>query len=155
MFKLLRIFALSSAFILPSTAFAKNIQISADMKSYRGPAAYMAVYLTKPDGSFHSTLAVFGGKSKYRRHLRGWHKGVASIGGRVDGITGASVGAKRTMKVDVNIADALIDAGYKINVDTAVEDVGQYRSEVAVPLKSTGSQAVPGRGFVKTFKVNL
>ena len=42
---------------------------------------------------------------------------------QIDGITGASVGEGRSLKMTVDLADALIDAGYKLNVDAAAEDM--------------------------------
>ena len=56
---------------------------------------------------------------------------------RLDGVTGASVGAGRTLKVTADLADALIDAGYEIRIDAAVEDMRDSPSEVRMPLSRT------------------
>jgi hypothetical protein len=154
--KLTAILVLTTFLSVPGLATAKTIGISAKMNSYRGPDAYLAVYLTDPNGRYHSTLALAGRKSKYRKHLRGWFRGASSSRKRIDGVTGASVGSKQSMKINVKIADTLIDAGYKIHVDSAVEDVGEYKSDVVVPLESKQSgQAIPGRGFVRSFTVKM
>ncbi len=153
--KIMAAFLISTALVAPQSAFARPVQVTAQLKGYPGPAAYIGVYLVKPDGSFHSSIAVAGQKQKYQAHLRGWYRGVSRVG-RIDGITGASVGGGRTLKVTADIADALIDAGYKIQVDTAVEDVGEYRSEASVSLDVTKkTNSAPGRGFIKSLTVKM
>jgi hypothetical protein len=56
----------------------------------------------------------------------------------------------------VEVADALIDAGFEIHVDTAVEDMNENPSEVVVPLTAAGSgKPVAGKGYVKSFSYRL
>jgi hypothetical protein len=74
----------------------------------------------------------------------------------VDAITGASVGAGRTLTVTVDLADALIDAGYQIRVDSAVEKNADRPAEVVAPLITSGKQqAVAGRGFVQSLQYDF
>lgn len=140
---------ISAALLTPTSAFAKTVTATVSMKKFRGPPAYVAVYLTDPAGAYHSTLAVRGGKSKYRRHLRGWFRGVAQAGGQVDGVSGASVGSGRSFSVQANVADALLKSGYKVVVDASVEDAGDYPAEAVVSLDAGIAEAsARGRGFV-------
>ncbi len=108
--KLAALLLLATAFTAPALAYGRDATLTIQMSSYQGPPAYLAVYLTKPDGSYDSTLWVAGGQSGYYRHLRGWIRSVPADT-RLDGITGASVGSGRSMQVSIAIADALIDAG--------------------------------------------
>ncbi len=145
---------LAAAYVPLSPAEAKPITATVQMKNFRGPPAYVALYLTKPDGGFHSTVAVLGKKSKYRRHLRGWFRGVAKSGGQIDGVSGASVGSGRSFSVKADIADALLKAGYKLQVDTAVEDVADYRAEATLILNtSKPSASAIGKGFIKSVTI--
>lgn len=147
--------SLCAAFISVDQAEAKKVTATVNMKPFRGPPAYVALYLTKPDGQFHSTVAVRGGKQKYRRHLRGWFRGVSKSGRPVDGVSGASVGSGRSFAVQADIADALLNAGYKLHVDTAVEDVADYRGEATLELDPNKSQAsTRGKGFVKSVTIS-
>ena len=74
----------------------------------------------------------------------------------MDGITGASVGSGRTLKVTLDLADALFDAGYQVHIDSAVEDFGEAPSEVVVPLTSNNAgKAVSGRRFIKAFSFDM
>ena len=74
----------------------------------------------------------------------------------VDGITGASVGSGKTLKITVDITDALINAGYTVHVDTSVEDGDDNPSEIVAPLDASASgKPVAGAGYVKTFKATF
>ncbi len=70
----------------------------------------------------------------------------------IDGITGASVGAGRTLTITLDLADTLIDGGFEVRVDTAVEDMRDNPSDVAAPLTAAGNgKPVAGRGYVERF----
>ena len=147
---------LATAIVAPEIALAKDVTITAQMSNYRGPGAYLAIYVTDASGVYHSTLWVAGGKAKYYRHLRDWVRGISAAGGSIDGITGASVGGGQTLTVNASIADALIDAGYQIRVDSAVEEAGEYAAEIVVPLEQASSGvAVSGPGYVDNLTVSM
>ena len=56
----------------------------------------------------------------------------------------------------LDLADTLIDAGYQVHIDTAVEDMKAYPSEVVVPLTISGAnKPVSGNGYVKSFRYAL
>lgn len=154
--KIVTTLLLATALVTPEIAFAKNVTITTQVASYGGPYAYVAIYLTGPDGRYESTIWVAGQRAQYQRHLRGWVRSAGADAGRVDGITGASVGSGQTLKLNVNIADALIDAGYQIHVDSAVENYGEYPDNIVAPLSAAKSGvAVSGNGFVKSLTVNM
>lgn len=153
--KLTAILLLATAFSVPGFAYAKDATLAIQMSGYQGPPAYLAVYLAKPDGSYDSTLWVAGGKTKYYRHLRGWVRAV-SASENLDAVTGASVGSGRTLQVGITIADALIDAGYTIHVDSAVEEGAENRDDVVLPLQQANSgKVVAGTGYVAAMSVTF
>lgn len=144
---------LAAAIALPALAQAKTVTLNTTLKSYGGNGAYLAIYLTDAQGKFHSTLRVAGRKAKYHSHLRDWSRGEKR---NVDGITGASVGSGQSLKVSVDIADALIDAGYQIRIDSAVEDGSDFAAEVVVPLAPANTgKPVAGKGYVKSFTFDM
>ena len=147
---------LCTALIAPAAAMAKEATISTTLTSYSGPEAYLAIYVTKPDGSYDSTLWVAGSKTRYLGDLRGWVSALQGSGATLslDGITGASVGSGQTLKINVTLADAMIDAGYQIHVETAVEHGGEYPDDVVVPITS-GTQQASGAGYVQTLTVTM
>lgn len=147
--------AFVGAMALPPMAAARPIALETQLTPYGGDGAYLAIYLTDRSGAYKSTLWVAGTKAKYWRHLGDWYR---ATGGKVkvDGISGASVGAGKTLRVTVDVADALLDAGYDIHIDTAAEKMKDNPSEVVVPLTSAGAgKPVAGRGYVKSFRYTL
>ena len=141
---------------LAPAAEARTVTLTTQLQPYGGNGAYLAIYLTDAQGKFHSTLRVAGGKAKYHKHLRDWARGRATETARIDGITGASVGSGQSLRVSVEIADALIDAGYQVRVDTAVEDGRDNPSEIVVPLTTAGAgKPVAGRGYVAAFRFDM
>jgi hypothetical protein len=154
--KLVSGLALSLTLALPGLAAARPVTLTTTLKHYGGDGAYLAVYLTDASGAIVRTLWVAGGKSKYYKHLTDWYR--ASAGGRakLDGITGASVGAGRSLTVTVDLADALFDAGYKLNVDAAAEDMQDSPRDISVPLTKAGAgKPVAGRRYVAGFTYGL
>ncbi len=146
---------LTTALIVPSAAEAANVTVQVDMKAYSGPNAYLAVYLADANGNYNSTLWVAGSNYRWLGSLRGWARGFVAAGETsIDGISGASVGSGQTLQVNATLADTLIDAGYKVIVDTSVEHWGDYPAEASVPLQSGGGSAA-GKGFVDLLTVSM
>ncbi len=141
--------ALTTALVLPGAAPARPVTLSTTLKNYGGEGAYLALYVTDARGAYAGTLWVAGPKSKYHDSLSGWYR--ASGGGaRIDGITGASVGAGRTLEITLDLADAVFDTGHVLHIDAAVEDMRESPDEVAVPLTSAGG-SVAGKRYVAKF----
>ena len=137
--------ALTTALTLPSLAVARPITVTTTLNQYGGDGAYLAFYVIDPQGKYAGTVWVAGGKSKYYGHLSGWYRATGGNPSGIDGITGASVGAGRTLEISLDLADALFDAGYTLHVDAAVEDMRDSPNDVAIPLTSDGA-GTPARG---------
>ncbi len=146
----------TSALTLPLLAHGSTVTLSTTLKNYGGNGAYLAIYLADPKGAYAGTLWVAGGKAKYYRHLAAWNRLSAGDGRRLDGVTGASVGEGRTLKVTADLADALIDAGYEIRIDVAVEDMRDSPAEIRVPLaRAEAGKAQAGRQYVRSFSYQI
>ncbi|MDR6539019.1 DUF2271 domain-containing protein [Variovorax soli] len=147
--------AIAGALAVPSIASARQVTLETQMKDYGGDGAYLAIYLSDRTGRYQRTLWVAAPKAKYWRHLPDWYRATGGTA-KVDGISGASVGAGKALRVTVELADTLLDAGYEIHIDTAVEKMKENPSEVVVPLTSAGAaKPVTGRGYVKSFRYIL
>lgn len=141
---------------LPAMAQSRPLTVTTQLKNHGGDGAYLAVYLTDAKGAYVRTLWVAGGKAKYYKHLADWNRLSASDTKRLAGVTGASVGAGRSLKVTADLADALIDAGYEIRVDAAVEDMRDSPSEVRVPLTSQGAgKPQAGKQYIQSLTYQL
>lgn len=150
------VLVLSTALTLPGLALARPVTLSTTLSSYGGDGAYLALYVTDASGAYAGSLWMAGGKSKYYKHLSDWTRASGGDTAQIDGITGASVGAGRTLQITVDLADAVFDAGYVLHIDAAVEDMRDSPNEVAVPLTTQAAgTAVPGRRYVSSFTYDM
>ena len=144
------------AIALPGFAHARPITLTTQLKNYGGNGAYLAIYVTDAAGQYKKTLWVSGKKTKYYRNLRDWARGSGMRPTEFDGVSGASVGSGRALKVTVDLADALIDAGYEIRVDSAVEDGRDNPADVRAPLTKAGAgKPSAGHGYVKSLTYQM
>ena len=132
--------AAACALVLPAVVQSRPVTLTTTLKNYGGDGAYLAVYLTDAKGAYAGTLWVAGGKAKYYKNLSDWNRLSASDTKRLQGITGASVGQGRTLKVTADLADALIDAGYEIRVPLSSADAGKAQA---------------GRQYIQSFSFQL
>ncbi|WP_324133528.1 DUF2271 domain-containing protein [Bosea sp. (in: a-proteobacteria)] len=134
-------------------AEARPVRITTTLKPYGGDGAYLAIYITDPQGKLAKTVRIAGGKAKYHKHLSAWNR---LSGGKIDGTTGASVGSGQSLTVSIEIADALIDAGYEIRIDSAVENESDVPGDAVAPLATAGAgKPVAGRGYVKSLTFDM
>lgn len=153
---LLTALAAACALSVSALAQARQVTLTTQLKNYGGDGAYLAVYLTDAKGAYAGTLWVAGGKAKYYKHLSDWNRLSAGDTKRLVGVTGASVGAGRTLKVTLDLADALIDAGYEIRVDASVENMRDSPSEVRVPLSaSQAGKSQAGKQYIQAVSFQL
>ena len=153
---LLAALALSTALTMPGLAIAKPVTLTTTLNNYGGDGAYLAFYVTDAKGAYAGSLWVAGGKSKYYEHLSGWYRATGGNTAEINGITGASVGAGQSLKITLDLADALFDAGYKLHIDASAEDMRDSPSEIVVPLTSAGAgQPVSGRRYIRTFTYDM
>ena len=143
---------LAGVLSLPGLVQARPVTLTTQLQNYSGDGAYLAIYVTDAQGAYQRTLWVAGKKAKYYRHLRDWAQGGGNRPAEFDGLTGASVGSGETLEVAVELEDALIDAGYQIRIDTAVEDKRDNRGEIQVPLSSQATSVKGGgQGYIDSF----
>ncbi|MCK6453691.1 MAG: DUF2271 domain-containing protein [Alphaproteobacteria bacterium] len=149
---LLAALAVTTALTLPGLAMARPVTLTTTLNDYGGNGAYLALYVTDAAGAYKGTLWMAGDKSKYYGNLGDWTRGSGGNLNEINGITGASVGAGRSLKVTLDLADALFDAGYKLHIDAAAEKMRDSPSEVIVPLTAAGAgKPVAGRRYIRSF----
>lgn len=154
--RLLTALAISTALIAPGMALARPVTMTVNMKSYGGNGAYLAIYVTDASGAYQGSLWMAGGKSKYYKHMDDWFAATGGDRAEVDGITGASVGQGRSLEITLDLADVMIDAGYELHIDAAVEDMRDSPSEVVVPLTAAGAgKAVSGGRYIADFTYGM
>jgi hypothetical protein len=153
---LLAALALTTALTMPGLALARPVTLTTTLAAYGGDGAYLAFYVTDAGGAYVGSLWMAGGSSRYYEHLGDWYRATGGDTAQINGITGASVGAGRTLEITLDLADALFDAGYTLHIDAAVEDMRDSPNEVAVPLTAAGAGVpVPGRRYIASFTYDM
>lgn len=153
---LLASLAVTTALTVPGLAAAKPVTLTTKLNNYGGYGAYLALYVTDASGQYVGSLWIAGGKSRYYAHLIDWYRATGGDTSQINGITGASVGAGRTLEVTLDLQDALFDAGYVLHIDAAAENMRESPNEVAVPLTTQGAgKPVSGRGYISSFTYNM
>ena len=154
--KLLTALALSTALTAPGLAFARDVTFTTTLGNYGGDGANLVYYVTDATGAYVGSLWMAGTKSKYYDSLSDWYRATGGDTAEVNGITGASVGAGRTLTVTLDLADALFDAGYELHIDASVEHMRDSPSEIVVPLTTAGAgQPVRGRAYIARFSYDM
>jgi hypothetical protein len=96
---LLAALALTTALTQPGLASARPVTLATTMNSYGGDGACVVLYVTDASGAHVGSLWMAGAKSKYHEHLSDWYAATGGDPAQINGITGASVGAGRTLEI--------------------------------------------------------
>ena len=141
---------------LSMSAQAREVTFTTQLARYNGSGAYFAIYLLDANDKYQQTIWVAGKERKYYTHLRGWSRASGKKSAEYDGKTGASITSGRSLTVTQNIDDSLIDSGYKIVIDSAVEDGNSNQADISTPLTTAGSgKAVIGSGYLMSLTYDL
>ena len=85
---LLAALAVTTALTMPGLASARPVTLTTTLSQYGGDGAYLALYVTDPQGAYAGTLWMAGGKSKYYADLTDWYRATGGDPAEIDGITG-------------------------------------------------------------------
>lgn len=154
--RLLTALAMTTALTVPGLAMARQVTLTANMTNYGGNNAFVVMYVTDVQGKYAGTLWMAGGRARYYSHLSDWYRATGGNTSEISGITGASVGSGRALSVTLDLADTLFDAGYKLHIDAAVEDMRESPSEIAVPLTAAGAgKPAAGKRYIANFEYKM
>jgi len=149
---ILAMLAVTTALTAPAFAFAGQVTLTTTLRNYSGEGAYLAYYVTDAQGKYAGSLWMAGGRARYYGHLSRWYRATGGNTSEINGITGASVGSGRSLKITLDLADTLFDAGYELHIDAAAEGMRDSPNDVVVPLTSAGSgQSAAGRRYIADF----
>lgn len=120
------------------------------MTNYTGEGAYIAISLMNKNGTYNKTLYVLGPDKKWHPDWKEWNKAFKTKKPNLSGITGASIsGGDRTV-VTLNLDKSLVDAGYTLRFETAVEEKSYFAKDVEIPLTATALAAkTEGKGYIR------
>ena len=130
--------------LLALSAQAQNkYKCMVQMTNYSGEAAYL------------KTLHVFGDNSKYYDALKKWYDFYTAKKEKVDALTGASItqGDRKTIVLDLD--NKLLNQGYKLRFESAVEDQYYYTTDAEVPFTTESlKEKVSGTGYVRYVRLS-
>lgn len=131
-----------------------NYKCMMQMINYTGENAYVVVSLMKPDGKYDRTLSVHGKDEKWYTDVINWWGHQKKANQKIDGVTGASIaGGQRAMDI-IKIPSSLINKGYKIRVESAVESQAYHKQDIEFEYKSANiNQKIDGKGYVKYIRL--
>ena len=146
-------FALLVFFALHTNAQDKY-KCMVQMTNYNGEAAYMVVSLIDPQGNYQKTLYVFGDNGKYYDSLKNWFVFYQDKKEKIDAVTGASSTQGDRKTITLNLNKNLLDQGYKIRFESAVEDQNYYTTDAEVPFSSESLKGkTEGSGYVRYIRL--
>ncbi len=123
------------------------------LNDYKGDEAYFAMYLVDDKDKYVRTLWVSGDNPRWYPDQPRWWKYLGRNPQDLDAITGASTAPGDRAVIRIPLEDKILDAGYKVRVDTSVEDQENYQEDVEVELSSKNMKAKhPGTGYVRYFR---
>ena len=124
------------------------------MKNYTGEGAYVIISLLNPKGAYEATLYVQGADDEWYYDLTEWWGFYGKKRSNIDAITGETIrGGARTISI-LTIPDIALNTGYKIRVETAVEDDEYYKNDVEFELTTENiKNKIKGSGFIRYIRM--
>lgn len=125
------------------------------MQNYTGKEAYVIISLINPQGQYEKTLSVLGPDSEWYNTLPEWDKFSKKKKEKLNGITGASIaGGARATRI-IEFATDLLNKGYKLRFESAVETQKYYVKDAEFPLSTTildSKEGVKGTGYIRLIR---
>lgn len=146
----------ASLLALATPTQADEAVVLVQLNEYNGPEAYFHLYLVNPEGKFDRTLWVSGPDKIWWPDSKRWFGYHSRARENVDGITGASTagGARSVMRVDID--PNWVDAGYKLRVETSVENADNIQADAEIDLTQANQREKnPGTGYVRYIRYKL
>ncbi len=135
---------------LPGIASAEKATFLVQLNEYKGHNAYFALYLIDPDNRFVRTLWASGDEERWYPDLPRWWKYVGRAQEDLSAVTGASTAPGDRSVIRIELEPEVLDAGYSVRVDTAVEDQSNFPTDVETVLAPEAQgDKIPGTGYVR------
>lgn len=136
--------------LAPAGAWAKDAIFLVQLNDYDGDEAYFSLYLLDPEGRYVRTLWVSGDEERWYPDQPRWWKYVGRAQEDVSAVTGASTAPGDRSVIRVELEEEVLDAGYSVRVDTAVEDQSNFPTDVETVLSAELQRdKIPGTGYVR------
>lgn len=141
---------------LTGASLADEATIVVQIDDYQGEEAYFSLYLVNPEGRYEKTLWISGDEKVWWPSTTRWYSYLSRNPQDVDAITGASTAASGRAVIRIDIDPELIDAGYRMRVESSVENQSYHQDDVEVELTRDNVRVkTPGTGYVRYIRYKL
>jgi hypothetical protein len=124
------------------------------LTNYTGEGAYVVVSLLDNKGKYKKTLQVFGDEERWYDDLPSWYKFLTTTKENVDGVSGASITAGSRKVFSITTDELMVDKGYKLRFETAVENKEYKEKDVEMDLAEANvGKTVNGTGYIRYVKL--
>jgi hypothetical protein len=124
------------------------------LSNYGGLGAYVIASLVHPQTGYQQTLSVSGDEIDWYEDLPEWYRFYENSGEDIDGITGASIQSGGRRVVMLSLDSAVLNAGYQLRFETAVENQKYYTQDLEVTLTdSIAGKNLQGTGYIRYVKL--
>ena len=126
------------------------------MADYSGRPAYLAAYIVDANGRYVSTIYAAGSSGRYFEHMDRWYRMFSRARQQIDGTTGASMGAGAATTVSIDVPDKVLNAGFTLRIESAVESQYYVPDEIALPLDDAhNGVSTPGQSYISALTVKF
>lgn len=120
------------------------------LTNYGGEGAYVMVSVLNAEGEYVKTVSVHGDDEDWYEDLPAWYEFYPSNKVEIDGMAGASISSGGRKVATLALDASMINAGYKLRFETAVEDQDYYEKDLEIDLTdSMAGQRLKGNGYIR------
>ncbi|MFY0593143.1 DUF2271 domain-containing protein [Roseivirga sp.] len=120
------------------------------LTNYGGEGAYVVLSVLDDKGEYIQTLSVHGDDEDWYEDLPAWYEFYPNNKEKIDGMAGASILSGGRKVASLTLDASLINAGYKLRFETAVEDQEYYEKDLEIDLtENVAGQRLKGNGYIR------
>lgn len=125
------------------------------MANYTGEGAYVVVSLVNNKGEYQKTLQMLGDDNEWYNTLKSWFEFFTKKRDDIDAVTGASIAGGDRKIITLELDPSLLDKGYTIRFESAVEDQNYHKIDAEVKFSSEHIlKKTDGKGYIRYVKFN-
>jgi hypothetical protein len=141
-----------------------DIKCMVQMIDYRGEGAYFVISVVDANNNYLKTLYVMGNDKTWFSEMKAFWQYLRANNlytderfyPLIDGISGATISGGQRRVFPIQIPVQLLNKGYRLRFETAVEDKGYNTEDVALNLNQTAlSENYQGSGFIQQIKFSM
>lgn len=124
------------------------------LKNYDGEGAYIVVSLLNPDGKYNSTLWMMGEDEDWYEYFEKWWVFNEKAQEDIDAISGESIIGGERKQINFKVDKSLLDKGYKLRFESAVEDQDYHSKDVEIDFSSENfNKKIQGNGYIRYINI--